>query len=243
MIWRHALPADEPALFFFKKGLWAPRWIPETDPTYHPDSHIELEFRHDWLDPVCVSIPLASVNREACEVAVAQAPNKGFEVRLEGQRPIFRRLFKLEVDTLYVAQNQIEDFLVEPRDRSSESDMMGQGFSTGPALPRIAVPHEVCDMATIVELREWFVHLSNIAVVVTPANLDPKQRWELRAVLGGVFVWDAQRGSVEANGDTTYASVQRWVDRYNKELAQSPADRPIGDLEIRPVAASSVQAQ
>ncbi|KAI0836742.1 hypothetical protein F5Y06DRAFT_298432 [Hypoxylon sp. FL0890] len=81
-IWRDSLPDKVgPALYIYREGCWGLRQLKETDEGYYPGLdyyNFTFEFRYDLLDDVQFDIPMAFVNREARDVALAWAREQGF---------------------------------------------------------------------------------------------------------------------------------------------------------------------
>jgi len=146
-IWRDALPDKVgPALYFYRKGCWCPRYLSQSDEEYDPMDHelnLNFEFRHDLLDVVQFEVPLFFVNREARNIALAWVREHGIEMsaREDRQSPVFVCPFNPIRDVLYIALDKWDEFLREPDDRCFQPDILGQIITVKSAdVTRIAVP-------------------------------------------------------------------------------------------------------
>ncbi|KAF7892034.1 hypothetical protein EAF00_008336 [Botryotinia globosa] len=78
-IWQDSLPSVlPPALYFYKRGCWQPRILPNL--TQVTTTELNLEFRHDLLDNIHVQTPLLFVNHEARKITLIWAHSHGIEI-------------------------------------------------------------------------------------------------------------------------------------------------------------------
>ena len=252
-IWRDALPDKVgPALYFYRKGCWCPRRLSKSDEEYdseNDENNLNFEFRHDLLDDNQFEIPLVFVNREARDMALAWVREQGIEIRPreDKQYPVFVRSFDPLRDALYIALDKWDDFLCEPEDRLSQSDLFEQLVDIKSDLTRIAVPEALLrsEVATLPEIFRNFFHLKVLCIIVDAqpdlqsADNDAKvqRRWEFESTQGGAFFWDDDRGGFNSENSEYIGdeALYRLIEEANKGLGEGLAKNHIRSFEIPPV--------
>lgn len=217
-IWCDALPDVVGLnLYFYKEGCWCPRRLTEDDEEYDFEFPIKynlnLEFRHDFLDVTEVEIPLAFVNHEAREIALAWIRDSGLEIRLRvaDQTPAFVRSLDPECDVLYVPLDSWDEFLSERVDRQYKPDLFEQIVDIKTSITRIAVPEALfrCENPGLAETFEHFSHLETLFVIIDPqldlqpADTDTKLQpwWVLLSTNGETYSWNNDHARFEFEGD------------------------------------------
>lgn len=254
-IWHDALPDKAgPALSFYKKGCWCPRYLSESDEGYdakNDENNLKFEFRHDFLDDIQFEIPLIYVNREARDLALAWVRERGIEIRpREGrQYPVFVRPFDPMRDALYVALDKWDDFLREPDDRLFERDLIDELVDSKPDLTLLAVPIALLrnEVASLVEMFRYHCNLKVLLIIVDPqpdlqsADKDAKvqHRWDFESTQGGAFFWNDDRGSFDSvnSEDIGDEAVYRLMEEASRVLGEGFATEHIHSFEVRPVCA------
>ncbi|KAI1204950.1 uncharacterized protein F4807DRAFT_445119 [Annulohypoxylon truncatum] len=250
-IWHDALPGQfGPAIFIYRKGFWRPRRLTESDEGFDPsnDEHnLNFEFRYDLLDDIQFELPLAFVNREARNIALAWAREQGFKMRPRkgGQYPLFWRPFEPSRDVLFVPFDKWDEFRCEPDDRLWEPDLYGQLVSIETEPTRIAIPEALFrkEDALISGMFRYFYHMEVLLVVVneepTPIPAGTAERWEFESVPKGSFFWDSENGWTESGGEdhvgeeNPYKLTEALIDELDDELPSND----ITKFEIRHVIA------
>lgn len=251
-IWRDALPDKvEPALFFYKKGCWHPRYLTEADASYHPhDDELNLvfEFHHELLDDIQLVLPSFFVNREARGITLAWIRSQGIKIRFYKKRQClaFTRSFNPEYDTLYVPLEKWDEFFIEPFDRLEEPDLFDRTVDCpGPQITRIAVPQTVLQRKVnpLPDLFEWYSHLDTLFIIIdTPADLQPEdndmglqQRWELKSRQGAIFSWDHGRDAfVGGFDDVSDQDLYKLIQGASVGLGEKLADNNKRSFEVHP---------
>ncbi|KAI0880279.1 uncharacterized protein GGS22DRAFT_175631 [Annulohypoxylon maeteangense] len=252
-IWRDALPGEfGPALFIYRKGYWRPRHLTESDEGFDPsnDEHnLNFEFRYDLLDDVQFELPLAFVNREARDIALAWAREQGFKARprKDSQYPLFQRPFDPSRDGLFVPYDKWDEFRCEPDDRLWEPDLYGKLVSIETDPTCIAIPEELFrkEEALISEMLRYFYHIEVLLVVVgeqpAPLPADTTERWEFENVPEGTFLWDSENGWIGIEDDIHLKEKKRnpykLTDAIMHELDITLPQNDITKFEIRHVVA------
>ena len=252
-IWRDALPDKVgPALSFYRKGCWCPRRLSDSNLGYDPENdenNLNFEFRHDLLDDIQFEIPLVYVNREARDLAFAWLREHGIQIRPREDRqyPVFVRPFDPMRDALYVALNRWDDFLCEPDDRLSQSDLFEQLVDIKSDLTRIAVPAALLrsEVASLPEMFRYSFNVKVLLVVVDPqpdlqsADNDVKVQhwWDFESIQGGAFFWNDDRDGFDSENSKYIGdeAVYRLIEEASRGLGEGLADDHIRGFEVRPV--------
>jgi hypothetical protein len=256
-IWRASLPDSllhdiAPAIGLYKSGCWVPRKRTSSDPYYDPnnDDHtLFLEFRSDLLDPIELKIALASVNREACSVALAWAKELGLEIYLHSDRraPVFGRPFDTNQDVLYISSDKWHNFVVDPYERRFESDTIGRLLSIEPYLKSIAFPETLFREERVLSddiFRNYFSVETMLIVVGAQPDLRPvgedtkiQRLWESQKTRGVEMLWNHDRGAFDCksndldSNEDGHRLVEEVAEYFKRELARLPIQK----LAIRPV--------
>lgn len=251
-IWRDALPdIAGPALYVYRKGCWCPRRLSKSDEGYDPENdenNLNLEFRHDLLDDTQFEISLVFVNREARGIALAWVREQGIKIRPREDRQyhIFVRSFDPTRDALYVALDAWDDFLCEPVDRQSQSDLFGQLVDLRPHLTRIALPEALLrsEVDILSELFHYYFHLEVLLIVVnaqpdlqsTENVAQVQRRWEFESTPGGAFFWDRDRGGFGSENSEYIGdeALYRLMEEANKVLSEELAKPYNRSFKIQP---------
>lgn len=248
-VWELSLPPkDGPALFFYRRGCWQPRWLTSYDEGYDPDdpSNLNLEFQHWSLEPVQVHVPLFFVNREARGFALAWMRKHGIRIRLDRceQRLIFVRHFEPEYDVMYVAPERFSDICCEPHDRMFEPDLLNQTINTGPDLRYIAFGEDTVrdHPEDVMDVLNWFTNCRAVIVVVNEQStlgLDDgvRSRWrcELENIAAWTFVWDDKKGQFEwSTGREIAGAMHVRIAEACKVLSERLVRAQPNPIELRP---------
>lgn len=249
-IWHDSLPEkDKPALFPWKKGCWCPRRLQKYEPQWEPNEDLNLIFEtcYGLLDHVQVEVPLFFVSWEARGIALAwmRKQNIALRFRKDKQCWVFTRPFDPMMDTLYIAEDQIYEFFVEPHDRMFEPDLYDRTVSIYPYLRRVAVPPDLFQ-DSVSEIFDWYSLLQEISVVVGPQpcweNYDRQraqgQRWEVKGTQGGVFVYNHSHKRFDMHdGDEVVGdgALDRQIEEACGYFSWMVADRRGKSFEIRKV--------
>lgn len=252
-IWRECLPEEpEPAFFLYKKGCWQPRYISESDEDYDAENFygIHMKYRHEFLDPVEVSLPLFFVNREARGVVHTWMNMQSIKIRFRqgSTQPIFVRHFVPSRDALYVPPERYDEFCCEPLERGFEPDLIGQTHSYGGReVPNLAIPEHLFWMiGTAWEevILDWVYPA--VLLVVMNANEDPHSydncgkllKWRLESTRARSLVWDLENRRFKW-GEGESVCDQDMYDRIEETANRDMAGRLDADwfrsFEIRPV--------
>ncbi|KAI1324866.1 hypothetical protein F5Y16DRAFT_286117 [Xylariaceae sp. FL0255] len=175
MIWEYAINNTEvvqPGLHFlyaYQEGCFDGFWENSTGDRWNrPDAlddyMLVLEFQHDRIDPARFSVPIASVSREACSIAVAWAQSQGpliyTRVLFDGQ-VVFLRAIERDQDTIYVPPSLGAEFFDAPFKELSDPSMYGEAVDYRTNIHRIAMEESLV-RTKATELSRMFVHLSDI---------------------------------------------------------------------------------
>ncbi|PSN73235.1 hypothetical protein BS50DRAFT_568814 [Corynespora cassiicola Philippines] len=250
-IWLESLnPQPGPALYFYKKGCWHPRTLTESEPGYYaedPELNLFLEFRYSMLNDAILDAPIFHVNREARRVAKRWFREHGIEIRHRNDvaEPIFVRSFAPEHDALYVAPEQLHDFICEPIDRSFEPDFLNRTFSFMPHCERIALSNALLQEQPKA-LSEIFEMTYTPSVVLIIFGLQPDQSfvddgmnvqrcWEFRTVREEALTWNRKRGAFELmEGGERKEEGSLITSETRKELASTLIEGQVDDFELWP---------
>ncbi|KAI1121857.1 hypothetical protein F5Y10DRAFT_271687 [Nemania abortiva] len=200
-IWKDALPDSiRPGLYFYKKGCWLYREISQSDPKFsheYLDRNHWLEFDHSELEDTQFRLPLASVNREARDAAVAWAKKHELRTRHVAYGLEIICPFDLGRDVLYIARDQWFDLFDEPEDEDFGTRELPQATNV-PCQIAIAVSEALLDDGDLGGLFHCHHPRTIYVIVDAPAELDlqavggshgdrARQRWQLDG-LHGAFV-------------------------------------------------------
>lgn len=134
-IWGHALPGTiTKSLYIFKRGCWSAQPILESDERYNNQRQIanwSYIFCPKLLTGSSLKVSLGFVNREARGVALSWVRAQSSELEFPNNTisPVFRPLFDVSCDTLYVPPDRWNEFLHIPVDQSPtgrEMEIHGQ---------------------------------------------------------------------------------------------------------------------
>jgi hypothetical protein len=223
MIWRQLLPEkDTPALFFYKKGCWL---APDNNDknggnNKTEDDPLSLVFHYRLLDHVPVRLPLASINYEARNVALAWARQQGIQAVFcpERKRHAFVRPFDPIRDAIFVSLPTWRDFCEEADDCISELFENDRRVDTTSDVQHIALPATILDVgyhdSLLYDLIESHMNIRVIYFIVgTPPSLvrdmekensgmgTQSRRWELRGGRDKAFIWDEKVCEFRHNRD------------------------------------------
>ncbi|KAL7938325.1 hypothetical protein V8C35DRAFT_149161 [Trichoderma chlorosporum] len=264
-IWRHSLPnVDEVTMYKYKKGCWGSRDKPKPEANQVLDPLVEdaedvidFDFRHEMLDTVPVDVPLAFVNREARDVAMAWNHKRGVEMRFDKHRNchVFEQRFDPRRDTLFISISKWHDFCLEPSHRLAQPDLSSHTVNSNTELTRIAIPYVGTDYASLTEVFRWFPHLE-VLYIVLDIRMDPKierlmkrgdregardymryQQWKVEDAQEKTLVWNDEKRNFEWRGGAGMRNTALY--RSMKEMARAVrgrlAKRETGSFKIQPV--------
>lgn len=259
-IWHAALPdkLEQAALYYYKKGCWDPRHLTEADYDYDPDNdnlNLNFEFHHNRLDPLQIDVPLFYVNREARSSVLGWIREQDLKIRFckDKQSLLFLRSFDVKRDTLYVSQDQWNEFICEPFDRIFEPDLHEKDISCpAPAFTRLAVPDALLwkEPDTLTELFDYYYGIEEVFVIVKAQpnsfwheennkNIKLKQWWELESsgMQGPTFYWNPDNDSFQWKDDSNNISdypLYKVLDDAGPKLRTKLLEINRRRFEIRP---------
>lgn len=231
IIWEKALPRPlGPQLYCYRKGCWRPRYLTSEDNGFEPDSdgiHIAYEFRHEFLNPVRIDLPLFVVNREAHSIAAAWIRMQGLCLQLRSyERGTFARLFDPDQDTLYVPPNEWKTFMCEPTDRQFEPDLVNCGIDCpGVDFTRLAFPEAALGVEEgedlLSTLFDWYDRIDQVYVLSglepnlqsTDENTSLQERYDMEDVPGPAYCWDGSRFQWNRDRADEYDEICTTIER------------------------------
>jgi hypothetical protein len=242
LIWREAMSDDDdPALFPYRSDAWQ---------LYSWLDAVEAELRPELLGQVRVKIPIAYVNHEARETAIAWAPNIGMEVNFHMEKSCytFLRPFDPALDTIYIPYSLVEDFNRRSWGGFTPVDDVDD-VSVVPSELHFAVPEGLFQAESTRLLSEtiWCLVSSPLLFVVADPqpefeddmSLDMQSRWEIdgaNGAMGFILNKRTEKMVVKPGNRLHDKTFQRVYDMIGivDDAIKGLLDTRVCDFEIRP---------
>lgn len=250
-IWHYLLPdKDGVALSPYRRWCWQPRRLSKSDERYSVDDEDNLEviFRHDLIN-IEVKVPLFFVNREARSIALAWTRKQGIKLQFceDRQCPVFVRPFDPLYDVLYIAQDKIQDFCLEPWDRLEQPDSIGKTAWFSLYLANMAIPEgvvwekgsELSDVFSLYSCPQTLYIIADEPPDLKADGMKVQHRWELDKTQGRPFIWNHEKGSLlleECEGEGIRSEdLYSRLKEDSKALETWLSENSVHTFEMRPV--------